>query len=104
MSAVSAVSAVNADGNFESIAAALGDAAADLDGLGQTHRAILAEFEGHGWAGLDVLEVAGAHQAVVVDGLSVAAERVGVGGQIVADALTSNHMITRASKASLGHG
>lgn len=39
----------------------------------------------------------------MIDSLSLVAERVGVGGQIVADAHTSHHMIGRASKASLGH-
>lgn len=97
-------SALSADGNFESITAALRDAAADLDALGATHRSIASEFETYGWTGLDALDGAGSCQAQVIDALVTTAEKVGAGGQTVYDALTANSMITRASKASLGHG
>lgn len=98
------MSGLSSDGNFESIAAALRDAAGDLEGLGSSHRSIVGEFETYGWTGLDGLDTAGGCQARVVDALVAAADKVGVGGRIVLDALTANSMITRASKASLGHG
>ncbi|WP_226358719.1 hypothetical protein [Pseudonocardia sp. ICBG601] len=98
------MASLDADGNYEYAAAALRDAASDLEQLLGTHRSITDEFEGHGWVGLDGLDGVGTHVGAVIDNLSLVAERIGVGGQIVRDALTSNHMITRASKASLGHG
>lgn len=101
---MSAVRALSADGNFESITAALRDAAADLEALGASHASIAGEFETYGWTGLDGLDTAGGCQSQVVDALVAAAEKVGAGGQIIYDALTGNQMITRASKASLGHG
>ncbi|OLM28954.1 hypothetical protein Ae717Ps2_5923c [Pseudonocardia sp. Ae717_Ps2] len=94
---------LDGDGNHEYIAAALRDAATDLEQLIAGHRVIADEFESHGWVGLDALEVAGTQLAAVIDSLSTVAERVGVGGQIVADAHTTHHMIGRASKTSLGH-
>ncbi|WP_226358743.1 hypothetical protein [Pseudonocardia sp. ICBG601] len=98
------MAALDGDGNYEYAAAALRDAASDLEQLLGTHRGLVDEFEGHGWTGLDGLDSAGTHVGAVIDNLALAAERIGVGGQIVRDALTSNNMITRASKASLGHG
>ncbi len=98
------MAALDGDGNYEFLSAALRDAASDLEQLLGTHRGLVNEFEGHGWTGMDGLDGAGTHVGAVVDNLTLAAERIGVGGQIVRDALTSNHMITRASKASLGHG
>ncbi len=95
---------LDVDGNYEFLSAALRDAASDLEQLIGTHRSLVDEFEGHGWTGLDGLDGAGTHVGAVIDNLSAVAERIGVGGQIVRDALTANHMITRASKASLGHG
>ncbi|WP_226358677.1 hypothetical protein [Pseudonocardia sp. ICBG601] len=98
------MASLDGDGNFEFASAALRDAASDLEQLVATHRSITDEFEGHGWTGMDGLDGAGTQIGAVIDNLTTAAERIGVGGQIVRDALTSNHMITRASKASLGHG
>ncbi|OLL89998.1 hypothetical protein Ae406Ps2_6300c [Pseudonocardia sp. Ae406_Ps2] len=94
---------LDGDGNHEYIAAALRDAATDLEQLIAGHRVIADEFESHGWTGLDALDTAGSRLTAVIDTLSTVAERVGVGGQIVADAHTTHHMIGRASKASLGH-
>ncbi len=98
------MAALDGDGNYEYASAALRDAASDLEQLIGIHRGLVDEFEAHGWTGLDGLDSAGTHVGAVVDNLSTVAERIGVGGQIVHDALTSNQMITRASKASLGHG
>lgn len=95
---------LNVDGNTDALAAALRDAGGDLEQIGQTHREITEEFEGQGWAGLDGLEVAQQHMVTVTDNLVAAADKIGVGGQIVRDALLGNHMITNASKQSLGHG
>ncbi|MBP2371354.1 hypothetical protein [Pseudonocardia parietis] len=95
---------LNVDGNTEVLAAALQDAAGDLEGIGQTHHSLVEEFETYGWTGLDALEGAQSHITSVTDSLITVADKIGIGGQIVRDALLSNHMITNATKESLGHG
>lgn len=97
------MSNINGDAGTDAMAAALKDAAGDLEAIGNENMQLQTEFEGHGWAGLDVLSGAQNRISSIRDSLVNVADKIGVGGQIVRDAHLNNAMITHASKESLGH-
>ena len=94
---------LNADAGTDTMAAELKDAAGDLEQIAAGNQTLRATFEGQGWGGLDILESIRNDIDGVRDGLVTVAVLIGVGGQIVRDAHLNNHMITRATKESLGH-
>lgn len=94
---------LNGDAGIDQMAAALKDAAGDLEHLTNENAKLRQTFEDQGWSGLDKLEAVQADLAGVREGLVDVAEKIGVGGGAVRDAHLNNSMIRNASKASLGH-
>jgi hypothetical protein len=98
------MSNLNSDAGTDAMADALKQAAGDLETMGAENLKLQETFESQGWAGFDILS--GAMQEIhsLGDGLALVADKIGIGGQIVRDALLNNQMITHATKESLGHG
>lgn len=97
------MSNINGDAGTDAMAAALTDAAGDLEAIAHENSQLIGEFEGQGWSGLDGLSGAQAQINDIRDNLVDVADKIGVGGQIVRDAHLNNQMIGHASKESLGH-
>ncbi|WP_431910131.1 hypothetical protein [Amycolatopsis thermoflava] len=96
------MSNINADAPTDAMAAALTDAAGDLEAMANENLKIQHEFEAQRWDGLDILSSAATRINTIRDSLVDVADKIGVGGQIVRDARLNNHMITHATKESLG--
>ncbi len=97
------MSNINGDAGTDAMAAALQDAAGDLEAIANDNVGLQHAFEAHNWTGMDVLSGAQGRINSIRDSLIDVADKIGVGGQIVRDAHLNNHMITSASKESLGH-
>ncbi|RSN06007.1 hypothetical protein DMC63_38015 [Streptomyces sp. WAC 05977] len=97
------MSNINGDASTNAMAEQLKDAASDLEELANENLKLQHEFEAERWAGLDVLSGAATRINTIRDSLIDVADKIDVGGQIVRDARLNNHMITHASKESLGH-
>ena len=98
------MSTLNSDTGTDAMAEALKQAAGELETMGAENLNLQETFGAQGWAGMDILS--GAMQDIhsIGDTLVLVADKIGIGGQIVRDALLNNHMITHATKESLGHG
>lgn len=96
------MSNINGDAGIDHMAAALTDAAGDLELISNETTQMQGEFESHGWSGLDILSSAQTQINGVREKLVVVAEKIGVGGGVVRDAHLNNQMIGHASKESLG--
>lgn len=96
------MSNINGDASTDAMAAALKDAAGDLEVMANENLKLQHEFEAQRWAGLDILSGAATRINTIREGLVDVADKIGVGGQIVRDARLNNHMITHATKESLG--